>query len=518
LSVAVAVVLIVTAAVSIYRWTWVSQKEHYLAPAVSVAALRWIRAYLLNAGVAAVAAAGAVASLGLAAAGTEAAGPFALGSMVLAAAFPLGMDPRAVRLRFTRRASFQTGVTCILVAAIAAAARFGAGRIGAVAIAVVLVPLVVDASAALLRPVEARLAGRFVKEASVKLQRVGPRVVAITGSWGKTSTKNHLADLAGAFYQTVASPASWNNTPGVARTINEKLVTGTDLLILEMGTYGPGEIRQMCSWTRPEIAVICEIGPMHLERMKTVDTIVRAKAEITESADQVVLWVDNPHLDALANELGSGHKLWRVGRAGRAGLDVSVREGDGDGIEFFWGETLVGSAPLQGRVQPGNVACAVAASLALGLSPTRVGSRLANLSAPPHRAVASRSERGVWVIDDTYNSNPAGAASALERLLQLNPDGRRVVITPGMVELGSLQSAANRDFAAAVAAGGAELLVVGRTNHKDLLAGFGQVRRSGTEPGAITVADREAARSWVAANLQSGDAVLWENDLPPHYP
>lgn len=507
--VAVAVVLIVTAAVSMYRWTWVSQKEHYLVPEVSVTALRWVRAYPLNAGLAGAAAAGAVLSLGLAAAGSSAAGPVALVAMVLAAAFPVGMEPRAIRPRFTRRATLQIGVTCILVAAVAAAAGFGTGRVGAAAIAVVLAPLAADGAAALLRPVEMRLAGRFVEQASAKLQRVAPRVVAITGSWGKTSTKNHLADLVGPAYQTIASPASWNNLAGVARTINEKLVTGTEILVLEMGTYGPGEIRAMCSWTRPEIAVICEIGPMHLERMKTIETIVRAKAEITESADQVVLWTENPYLDSLAHELGSGHKLWRVGRAGRPGLDVSVREADG-GIEFLWGETLVGAAPLQGRVQPGNVACAVAAALALGLSPARVGAQLANLSAPPHRAVASRSERGVWVIDDTYNSNPAGAASALDRLLTLTPGGRRVVITPGMVELGSVQSQANRDFAAAVAAGGAELLVVGRTNRKDLLEGFGS--------GAVTVANREAARSWVAANLQPGDAVLWENDLPPHYP
>jgi UDP-N-acetylmuramoyl-tripeptide--D-alanyl-D-alanine ligase len=334
-------------------------------------------------------------------------------------------------------------------------------------------------------------------------------VVAITGSWGKTSTKNHLADLVGAAYQTVASPASWNNMAGLARTVNENLVTGTEILVLEMGTYGPGEIASMCAWTRPEISVICEIGPMHLERMKTMDTIVDAKAEIAGPADQVVLWVENPYLERLAQRLGSGHKLWRVGRAGRPGLDVAVQE-TGDELEFFWGETLVGAAPLRGRVQPGNVACAVAAALALGLSPDRIGAQLSGLSVPPHRAVASRTEGGLWVIDDTYNSNPAGAAAALDRLFGSGSAGRRVVITPGMVELGSEQAGANRAFAASAAARGAELVVVGRTNRRDLLAGFG--------PGAVTVADREAARKWVAANLQPGDAVLWENDLPPHYP
>jgi len=370
------------------------------------------------------------------------------------------------------------------------------------------VPMLADGVAALLAPVERRLAGRYVSDATAKLRRVSPRVVAITGSWGKTSTKNHLADLLGGSFQTLASPASWNNMAGLARTVNEKLVPGTDVLVVEMGTYGPGEIRAMCSWIRPEIAVICEIGPMHLERMKSIDTIVAAKAEITETADQVVLWVENPNLAALAQRLGSGRKLWRVGQAGSPGLDVSVCE-EGDAIEIFWGETRVGGAPLRGRVQAGNVACAVAAALALGVSTERIGAQLAALSSPPHRAVAIRSDRGVWVIDDTYNSNPAGAAAAVQRLREL-ATRRSVVVTPGMVELGSYQPGANREFAAAVAGVGAQLVVVGRINRKDLLQGYGS--------GALKVASRDAARAWVAANLAEGDVVLWENDLPPHYP
>jgi UDP-N-acetylmuramoyl-tripeptide--D-alanyl-D-alanine ligase len=118
-------------------------------------------------------------------------------------------------------------------------------------------------------------------------------------------------------------------------------------------------------------------------------------------------------------------------------------------------------------------------------------------------------EHGITVVDDTFNSNPAGAAAALGALGRLVPGGRRAVVTPGMIELGPMQVDANRALAASVAATGADLVVVGWTNRAALVAGH---------PAAVTVPDRDAARAWVRANLTSGDGVLWENDLPDHYP
>jgi UDP-N-acetylmuramoyl-tripeptide--D-alanyl-D-alanine ligase len=162
-----------------------------------------------------------------------------------------------------------------------------------------------------------------------------------------------------------------------------------------------------------------------------------------------------------------------------------------------------------GSLQASNVACAVAAALAVGAAPKSVAAALPRLGPPPNRAVPLTTEDGLTVIDDTFNSNPAGAAAAFASLQRLAPVGRQVVVTPGMVELGDAQDEANRTFAQAVAAAGADLVVVGWTNRSPLVDGH---------PRAHVVADREAARQWVRANLGSGDAVLWENDLPDHYP
>jgi len=118
---------------------------------------------------------------------------------------------------------------------------------------------------------------------------------------------------------------------------------------------------------------------------------------------------------------------------------------------------------------------------------------------------------GLQIIDDTFNSNPAGAAAALENLGALAGDGRKVVVTPGMVELGRRQAAENAAFAASALAVADQLVVVGETNRAALLKGAG----SGA---VVTLPDRQAAVDWVRANLGAGDSVLYENDLPDHYP
>ena len=114
-------------------------------------------------------------------------------------------------------------------------------------------------------------------------------MVAITGSYGKTTTKQYTAHLLSGSFRVVASPASFNNRMGLARAINEQLAPGTEVFIAEMGTYGRGEIAELCTWIRPEVSAIVAIGPVHLERFKTEERIVSAKSEILDGAKVGVL-------------------------------------------------------------------------------------------------------------------------------------------------------------------------------------------------------------------------------------
>ena len=380
------------------------------------------------------------------------------------------------------------------------------------------VPVMIDAAALAMRPVEERLARKYRISAQATLSRVGPRVIAVTGSFGKTSTKNHIADLLTGSFDVVASPASYNNDSGLCRTVNQHLGAHTQVLVAEMGTYGPGEIRAMCSWVKPEIGIITAIGPMHLERMKTLDNVVRAKSEILEGVRVAILNVDDERLAELADAV-DGTEVWRCGTRRQRDLTVSL-ERENSLVTVRFRGTMIGSFPSPAGLHLPNIGCAVAAALAAGAPPERVVARLGELSAPAHRAVTGVADSGVVVIDDTYNSNPEGAARALEMLEAAAEGGggegggrrnRRAVVTPGMVELGPVQDEANREFAAAVAKADAVLVVVGWTNRRALMAGA-----AGGE--IVAVGSRSAARNWIRSNLGAGDGVLWENDLPNHYP
>jgi len=337
---------------------------------------------------------------------------------------------------------------------------------------------------------------------------VRPRVVAITGSYGKTSTKSHLVDLLGANAGVVASPRSFNNRAGLSRAINEQLSDDTRVFVAEMGTYGPGEIRALCSWCPPEIAVITAIGPVHLERMKSLDVIEAAKHEVTERASLVVVNVDDERLAQWPGPLRATGKRVRTAGSLRD-ADVRVVEESGRWTLVIEGQSR-GDVERPAALKATNVACAVATALELGADDATLLARLGELRAVEHRATVATAASGVVVVDDTFNANPASAAAALDQLRALASSGRRVVVTPGLVELGPAARTENRGLGERVAAQGAELVVVGRTNARDLLTGFG--------PGARRVANRDDAVAWVRSTLGPGDVVLYLNDLPDHYP
>jgi len=558
---------IVALAPSGLRWLRVAQREHYLAGSSTRFAARWWTVTPLNAALALVAVAGAVASLWWTLAGLATAVAVGIG--------PIGLDVRgrSSPLAWTRR--FRT------LAAVWLGAQLVVVIVGVVTglasplavLGALIVPILVDAACALTGPFESRMAGRFVHQASARLSLVAPTVVAITGSFGKTSTKNHLTHLIAAQRSVVASPASFNNRAGLARAINEHLSDGTQVFVAEMGTYGPGEIADLCRWCPPEIAVITAIGPVHLERFGSEDRIVEAKAEIAVAASTVVLNVDDPRLAALADRLvAHGKRVVRCSASDISSESSVVRDADGRMTVRIAGDgapatgpavapvpapagspgtgvvdpgnatgdasgepkspadgpvTLAEGLVVPAGVQPGNLACAVGVARALGLSSDAIASRLSDLPPVGHRLEAGRSPAGFTILDDTYNSNPSGAREALAALVaqvaapepspEPSPEPtaqRLVVVTPGMVELGRRQAEENRMFAAAAALAATDLVVVGRTNWRALTAG------SSVPEGAIVhvVANRDKAVAWVRANLGPGDVVLYENDLPDHYP
>jgi UDP-N-acetylmuramoyl-tripeptide--D-alanyl-D-alanine ligase len=493
---------VIGAGLSAPRWLRLAQREHYLPGVSRFAWLWWLidgrNRSLLGIGIVSVVAAAFIPVLGTGAAAVAVVGPLGL-----------GLRGRTSPLTWTgrlRRLAILTGVIVLGIVGVGIAA----GLAPLVAFVPLALPLVVDLSLVLIAPYERRQGDRWVEQAAASLQRVAPAIVAITGSYGKTSTKNLVAHLLGGTRAVVASPASFNNRMGLARAVNEHLATGTEVFVAEMGTYGPGEIRSLCSWVRPDVAVITALGPVHLERMGSLEAIAAAKREILENAPVAVIATEHPLLAAIADEESRTRRIIRVS-VGHTEADVVATT---DGSLIVEGEVIGTFDPTQ--AQPGNVAAAVGVAIALGIDPRVIVPRLADLPVVPHRQAIGRSERGFVVIDDTFNANPAGAKAALSLLSRRGSDsGRRVVVTPGMVELGREQFEANRAFAAeAGAAGVTHLLVVNRTNRAALLKGA----EEGGVGTVILFETRDEAVRWVRETLVDGDAVLYENDLPDHYP
>ncbi len=501
----------------VLRWLRVAQREHYLAGRCTVTWRLWLSRSKEDVAGAATAAAGLAAGMALDSRALLSAAALLGG----ATPFRLPHRGKSGRLAWTPR---MRRVAAVAVAIQAPVVLLAPLPVAAVAVGAPFVP--VDLALLALGPVEERLSRRFLAQARRRLQSIAPTVVAITGSYGKTTTKNYLAHLLQGQRAVVSSPASFNNAMGLSRAVNENLVPGTDVFIAEMGTYGRGEIRKLCELFPPDVSVITAIGEVHLERMKSLDRITEAKAEIAERARTVVLNADDSRLAALAERLASDGKIViRVssedGHAdARADVKLRPRAHGSSEVEVIVHGRSLGTVPLPTSAHPANVAAAFGAAVAIGADPGLLVGRLATLPPVAHRLEPQATPTGGWVLDDTYNSNPAGAAEALRRAAALAREsgGKVHLVTPGMVELGRVQAMRNYEFAREAArAGVSTLVVVGRTNRSALSSGAG-TGDVAAGPEVLERPDLRSAVSAVSDRTGPADVVIFENDLPDHYP
>jgi len=503
--------LFVALVLSQLRWLRVAQREHYLPGSAAKFAMRWwfsspanIVIFILTLGFVVATIAFSAASLGVA-------------LLVAVAPFGLSLRGRTSKLVWTRRLrllSITTALVWVIPVAILLVVTTVDIGVRLATVLLVLSPVFVDFAMLVTTPIERRLAQKFVNEARRRLQRVQPIVVGITGSFGKTTTKQYVSHLLSMHHVTLASPRSFNNQAGLARAVNELLVPGTEVFIAEMGTYGPGEIRGLCRWIPPQIAVITAIGPVHLERFRDISVTLSAKAEIVETANDVVLNGDDDLLRRLISPLREQGKRVVAVSAIDDLADLCLRA-EGDEIVLYRHGRQIARQNLVASMRPPaltNVACAIGVAMFIGDDPVECFHEIRKFERPPNRLSETTGSTGVTIIDDTFNSNPAGADLAIERLGLLGSNMvRRVLVTPGMIELGRSQRQANRRMMRQASAVCTDIVIVGRTNRRALRAGAtGRVH-------LVLAAHRDEAVAWVKSNLTEDDIVLYENDLPDHY-
>lgn len=431
--------------------------------------------------------------------------------------------------RVKRILSVALGLTVVYAMALALCPAEPAALLPFWILGVQVLPLTLVAANASLAPVEAHIQQGFWNQAHEKLLRLAPTVIAVTGSYGKTSVKHILAHVLGCYHPTLMTPGSINTPMGISRIIREKLTDAHRFFIAEMGAYGIGSIARLCRLAPPDFAIITNVGPAHYERFKDLGTVVRAKFEMAHATvargGRVVLpaaLLEHEHARDFASA-NAGAVLLCADGAAATGNDTSVRVLDAgqdlSGIHArlaYQGQEYEVRAPIHGMHHVDNVALAFAAACGVGVEPQRVVSALRSLPQIAHRLEVKPQPDGSVIIDDAYNSNPSGFASALNLLDLYRKAGRRgVLVTPGMVELGTLHDSAHAELGARAAACADVLLAVAPARIPTFVDAF----RAAAGPDQLVVecADFAAARAWLAANIGPGDAVLLENDLPDLY-
>lgn len=384
------------------------------------------------------------------------------------------------------------------------------------------------------RPVEGMINQHYINDAKKKLRSVPDlTVIGVTGSYGKTSVKYYLDTLLKEHFEVLITPESYNTPMGVVKTIRSSLKPSHQIFICEMGARHVGDIKEICDIVHPEHGIITSVGPQHLETFFNMDNIVNTKFELADALPEVGLLFLNGDNEYIRNHSGKYKNkiFYTTGEWAKAReLESQIEEGEvpqyyqtGDvklsrtGTEFTVtapdGEKETFQMRLLGEHNVINVAGAVAVANTLGIPLKQLKVPVRRIQPVAHRMQLL--ERGNYtIIDDAFNSNPVGSQAAVETLKQF--EGVRILITPGMVELGEKEEEYNYKFGTYAADCCDYILLVGEKHtapiHKGVLeSGFSQERCRVFEK-------LEDALSFAYSIKAEGHKfILLENDLPDNY-
>lgn len=393
-----------------------------------------------------------------------------------------------------------------------------------VALLLIATPALMLAADIVNRPIEAAISRWYYNDAKRILRSMPDlKIIGITGSFGKTSTKNYLYRLLSEQYNVVMTPGNYNTTLGVVRTIREHLKPYHQVFIVEMGAKQRGDIKEICDLVHPSIGIVTAVGEMHLETFRSVDNIFQTKFELIDALPHDGLGVVNLDSEHIAARYGSSHCPMAT-----YGVESVKADYRASGIQYtptqtsfdvvFRGEKREDyTTRLAGRGNILNLMAAIAVADYLDIAESLQKRAIRQIEQIEHRLSVKRFAGGVTILDDAYNSNPAGAKMALEVLrdFELKEGARRIVVTPGFVELGERQEALNRELGRQMAEACDIAIVVNRTNREALTAGL---RDKGFAEAQTQVVDSLGeAQAFLSKTLRVGDVVLYENDLPDSF-
>lgn len=372
-------------------------------------------------------------------------------------------------------------------------------------------------------PIENYINNWYYKDAKRILAENPNRIIiGITGSYGKTSTKNVIAQTLSRDFNVLATPASYNTLMGVIRTIREQMKPTHQVFIVEMGAREPGDIKEICDLVLPDISIITSIGPQHLETFKTIENIAKTKGEIFEGlkpGGTALVNLADERIKALPKRsdveyIGFGENAYECADVSKCYISKNMHiSGDGTGFDlnFPSGITLCVNTKLLGAHNVSNVLCALTVANELGADMLRIMASLSDIQPTEHRLSLRKGRKGQVIIDDAFNSNPIGSKNALQVLKAMEGE-RKFIITPGMIELGDQQDALNKKFGEYIADACNYVVLVGEKQTRPIQEGL---KEAGFDLSNLHITDTFLnGYNHLETIMNEKDVMLIENDLP----
>ena len=369
-------------------------------------------------------------------------------------------------------------------------------------------------------PMEHLIRQKYINEAK-KILKDMPNltVIGVTGSYGKTSVKNFLEKILSAKYEVLATPKNYNTTMGVVKTIRENLKPTHQIFICEMGATHVGEIKEICDIVKPKYGVITSIGPQHLESFKSIDNIIKTKFELADSVKEnngtVFLNYDNEYIAAHdknglnvisygVNNKDLDYNAYNLVSSSK-GLSFNILDKEKNETNF--------TTKLIGKHNIVNITAGLAVANFLGIPFKNLVPRVREIKGVEHRLQLLTPSSNFAIIDDTYNANPISSKSALDTLGEF--EGTKIVVTPGLIELGSNEEKYNYELGQYMTNICDFIFLVGE--HSNSI--FEGVKSKNFDENKIFKVNspNEAMKKISTLNVTGNITVLLENDLPDNY-
>lgn len=369
-------------------------------------------------------------------------------------------------------------------------------------------------------PVEAAVRSWYLGDArKILAQRDDLIRIGITGSYGKTSCKFILGTILSEKYDVLVPPSSYNTPMGVTRVVREQLKRSHEVLIAEMGARYVGDIKELCELVHPQHGLITWVGPQHLETMGSIENIAKTKYELIEGLEKggcAFFPADNDICRDMYDKTQGEKALFALDFKGDVFARAENLETGSFGSRFdlvLGGERIACETKLLGKHNIVNITGCAAVAHRLGLGPAQIRLGIRKIQPIEHRLQLLPSRGGITVIDDAFNANPSGVRAAMDVLSTF--EGRKIVVTPGLVELGEQEAAENNKFGKAMADVADLVYLIGERHTRPIYDGLIESGFDKTRIRVFSSLDEATKELWNMA--KPGDVVIFVNDLPDNY-